>query len=56
MLLFSLHKKDEFQNFDKKIAINGTTKVKEKNQILEKFLSNGYDILITNIQKVHLKP
>lgn len=32
-------------------VLNGTTKVKEKNQILEKFLSNGYDILITNIQK-----
>lgn len=32
-------------------VLNGTTKVKEKNETLEKFLSNGYDILITNIQR-----
>lgn len=31
--------------------LNGTTKVKEKNEIIDKFLSNGYDILITNIQR-----
>lgn len=31
--------------------LNGTTKVKEKNAILDKFLSNAYDILITNIQR-----
>jgi len=32
-------------------VLNGTTKVKEKNETLEKFLSNGYDVLITNIQR-----
>lgn len=31
--------------------LNGTTKVKEKNEIISKFLSNGYDVLITNIQR-----
>ena len=32
-------------------VLNGTTKVKEKNETIEKFLSNGYDVLITNIQR-----
>ena len=32
-------------------VLNGTTKVKEKNETLDKFLSNGYDVLITNIQR-----
>lgn len=32
-------------------VLNGTTKVKEKNETLEKFLANGFDILITNIQR-----
>lgn len=31
--------------------LNGSTKVKEKNDIIDKFLSNGYDVLITNIQR-----
>lgn len=35
-----------------KVAIlNGTTKIKIKNEIIDKFLNGGYDILITNIQK-----
>lgn len=32
-------------------VLNGTTKVKQKNEVIEKFLNNAYDILITNIQK-----
>jgi len=32
-------------------VLNGTTKVKEKNETVDKFLSNAYDILITNIQR-----
>ena len=35
-----------------KVAIlNGGTKVKEKNAIIDKFLGNNYDVLITNIQR-----
>lgn len=32
-------------------VLNGSTKVKEKNEIINKFLANSYDILITNIQR-----
>ena len=31
--------------------LNGTSKVKERNAVLDKFLADGYDVLITNIQK-----
>lgn len=44
--------KELLENSGYRVAIlNGSTKVKEKNEILEKFLSNGYDVLITNIQR-----
>ena len=31
--------------------LNGSTKVKERNETIDKFLNNGYDVLITNIQR-----
>lgn len=44
--------KEVLEEHGYRVAIlNGTTKVKEKNETLDKFLSNAYDILITNIQR-----
>lgn len=44
--------KDLLESVGYRCAIlNGSTKVRDKNEIIDKFISNGFDILITNIQR-----
>ena len=44
--------KELMENEGFRVAIlNGTSKIKERNELLDRFLNNEFDVLITNIQK-----
>jgi len=44
--------KDILDSYDYRVSIiNGESKIKDRNEIINKFLTDGYDIIITNVQK-----
>ncbi len=44
--------KEVLEDFDYRVAIiNGDSKIKDRNEVINKFLTDGYDIIITNVQR-----
>lgn len=44
--------KEIIESYNYRVAIiNGDSKIKDRNEIINKFLTDGYDIIITNVQR-----